>query len=68
MISYNTDEIFRRPLEENKDINDQSILMYAIESRVERIEELKILLEKQIQQLKEYEIALYKGSDEKCSE
>ena len=64
MISYNTDELFRRPLDENKDINDQSILMYAIEKRVERIEQLKILLEKQIQQLKEYEIALYGGGYE----
>lgn len=61
---YKTDEIFRRPLDENKDINDQSILMYAIEAQAERIEKSKIMLEKLIQQLKEYEIALYKGKGE----
>lgn len=57
----NSNTIFRYPLNENKDINDQTLMIRVIEDRLYTINKEKARLEKSIQRLKDYEISIYEG-------
>lgn len=59
----NSNSIFRYPLDENKDINDQTLMIRVIEDRLYTINKEKARLEKSIQRLNDYEISLYRGGD-----
>ena len=64
-MMMNSNTIFRYPLDENKDINDQTLLIRVIEQRLQDINKEKERLEKSIQRLKDYEISFYEvGPDE----
>ena len=64
-MMMNSNTIFRYPLDENKDINDQTLLIRVIEQRLQDINKEKERLEGSIQRLKDYEISFYEvGPDE----